>query len=168
MSYVTLGNDLEAVNYSSAQVGIIAEREHFKRTQTRLRDWLHRRIFAAALPYLAAAGGLALSRVKNGEYLDAATWQPRRWVPIDPLKAANANETNLRLGLTSRRRLIMERGEDPDEIAAEIAAETAIYGALDSSPAQPAAPAEDIEDANARAAIRHLKLAASRGYPDGA
>ena len=127
ISYVSLGNDLEAVNYSSAQVGILGEREHYKKTQARLRNWLHAQVFSAAIPYLAMrAPGLQISRIE--EYRAAATWQGHRWAPIDPQKAASAAETNLALKLTSRKRLILERGEDPDEIAAEVATEEALYG----------------------------------------
>lgn len=163
-SYVTGGNDLEAVNYSSAQVGIVGEREHWKKIQTRLKNWLHREVFNAALPWLVlTTPGLKSARID--EYRAAATWQPRRWVPLDPIKAANASEVNLRLGLTSRRRLILERGEDPDEIAAEIAAEEAIYGALDpASPRPPADPAAEPDEGAVAGAGKssHLHLAASR------
>ena len=167
MSYVTGGNDLEAVNYSSAQVGIIAEREHWKKTQTRLRNWLHSQVFASALPYLVlATRGLNTARLD--EYRAAATWQPRRWVPIDPVKAANAADINLRLGLTSRRRLILERGEDPDEIADEIAEEALTFGPLDANLPRPTAPVEPDDDETAAAKkSRHLKLAASRGLYNG-
>ncbi len=161
MSYISLGNDLEAVNYSSAQVGIIGEREHHKKTQTRLRNWLHAEVFAAVLPHLVLnTPGMKPSRLD--EYRAAASWQPRRWVPIDPVKASNAAETNLRLGLTSRRRLILERGEDPDEIAAEVAEEAARYGSLDANmvAAKPLPP-DDEESAPAKKT--HLQLAASRG-----
>ncbi len=133
MSYVTLGNDLEAVNYSSARVGILAEREHFKKVQARLRDWLHAEVMDAALPYLVLASR-TLDPTRLEEYRAAVSWQPRRWAGIDPVKEANAAETNLNLKLTSRRRLILERGEDPDEIAAEVAAEDALYGEIDPSP----------------------------------
>jgi lambda family phage portal protein len=166
MSYISLGNDLEAVNYSSAQVGIIGEREHHKKTQTRLRNWLHAEVLGAALPYLVlATPGLKSTRL--GEYHAAVTWQPRRWVPIDPVKAANANETNLRLKLTSRRRLILERGEDPDEVLAEVQAEEEKYGPLDANmvaaqplPPEPADPAKPAKS-------RHLQLAATRGHDHG-
>ncbi len=157
VSYVTMGNDLEAVNYSSAQVGIIGEREHHKKTQRRLRDWLHREVFAAALPYLILHTS-ALKASRRAEYLAAATWQPRRWAPIDPLKAANAAEVNLRLKLTSRRRLILERGEDPDEIAAEVAAEDALYGEIKPGTPQGAEPADESTPA------KRLRLAASRSH----
>lgn len=130
VSYVTLGNDLEAVNYSSANVGILDERQHYKTIQTDLINWLHQEVFAAALPYLILHTP-QLRQERMQQYLDSVTWQPRRWNGIDPAKEGKANEINLRLRLTSRRRLIMERGEDPDEIAAEVAQEEAIYGALD-------------------------------------
>lgn len=159
MSYVTGGNDLESVNYSSAQVGIIGEREHWKKTQTRLKNWLHTQVFNAALPYLVlSTSGLESARLN--EYRAAASWQPRRWVPIDPVKAAKANETNLRLGLTSRRRLILERGEDPDEILAEIAEEAMTYGALDANPVRPNEPTEpDDDEISEPPRPRHLHVA---------
>ena len=130
VSYVTLGNDLEAVNYSSARVGIVAEREHYKSIQTKLINWLHADVAAAWLPYAA----LTERGLKPGDlpaYQDAIGWQPRRWAGIDPVKEATADEINLRLKLTSRRRIILGRGEDPDEIAAEVDIEEAKYGALD-------------------------------------
>lgn len=142
MSYVTLGNDLEAVNYSSAQVGIVGEREHFKGVQTDLTGWLHADVFARVLPYLILkTPGLKAARL--AEYLAAATWAPRRWQPIDPVKAEKANEMRLTQRTTSRRRIIIERGEDPDEIAAEIAEEEKLYGPYLGSGA---APVEDPAD----------------------
>lgn len=165
ISYVTGGNDLEAVNYSSARVGIVAEREHFKTRQTRLVEWLHADVFATILPYLVLrTEGLNADRFEA--YLAAATWQPRRWAGIDPVKEATANETNLRLKLTSRRRLILERGEDPDEIAAEIAQEEALYGAVEPAPGKPAADPDGdaADDAAGKKAIRRAALVAVRNF----
>ncbi len=158
VSYVTAGNDLEAVNYSSARVGILGEREHFKKTQNRLRNWLHKQVFDAALPYLVLrASGLKTSRIE--EYRAAATWQPRRWAGIDPVKEAQANEINLRLKLTSRRRLILERGEDPDDIAAEVAAEDELYGDITPTPIAP-----QQEETSAGQNKSRPRLVASRGH----
>lgn len=134
MSYVSLGNDLEAVNYSSAQVGILAEREHHKKTQNRLRNWLHRQVLAEWLPY-AVLHSTGLSPARIDDYKAAATWQMRRWSPVDPLKQAKADETNLRLKLTSRRRVQLRNGEDPDEVAAETAEEETLYGPINPAPA---------------------------------
>lgn len=127
ISYVTMGNDLEAVNFSSAQVGIVGERDHYKVLQEKLISWLHRDVINRVMPYLVLADRrLSASRIE--EYKQAATWQPRRWEPLDPTRAANANETNLSTRLTSRRRIAAERGDDFDELAEEIAEEEKIYG----------------------------------------
>lgn len=167
VSYVTLGNDLEAVNYSSARVGILDEREHYKTVQGLLRKWLHKEIFAEVLPYLIL-NTPPLKMERLAIYAAAATWQPRRWNGIDPVKEATASEINLRLKLTSRRRLIMERGEDPDEIFGEIDTEESKYGAIDpataalAADAAAAAEAEDAADAAATAADQAQKKTAQR------
>jgi len=146
VSYVSLGNDLESVNYSSARVGILEEREQFKRLQARLTARLHAQVFAAWLPHamLRVESLRTLDSGRQSQYLAAATWQPRRWQGIDPVKEAQAAETNLKLGLTSRRRLILERGEDPDEVFNEIEAEAEMFGPVGGT-AAPAAPAEPEE-----------------------
>lgn len=129
MSYISVGNDLEAVNYSSARVGIGDEREHYKVVQGLLVKWLHAPVINAVLPYLVlATPGLDVAKIDL--YRAAVTWQPRRWKGIDPVKEAQADEANLRNKLTSRRRLILERGDDPDEIAAEIEEEEKKYGPM--------------------------------------
>lgn len=151
-SYVTVGNDLEAVNYSSAQVGIVGEREHFKTLQKKLISWLHQPTFASALPYLLLhEPSLRASRLQ--EYIAAANWQPRRWQPLNPVYAAKSNETNLALKLTSRRRLILERGDDPDEILAEAQEEEKTYGPVStgSNATVDAAQAADAAEAAAQA-----------------
>jgi lambda family phage portal protein len=158
ISYVSLGNDLESVNYSSAQVGIVAERDHYKAVQGMLKGWLHAEVFAAALPYLVLnTPGLKASRM--AEYLAAATWQGRRWQPVDDLKKAKADETNLRLKLTSRRRLQVERGDDPDEIRAEIEEEEKLYGTLDQENMPRPTKDEEDDDEAATAKGKNLRLA---------
>ena len=151
ISYVTLGNDLEGVNYSSANVGIVGERDHFKRIQGIARGWLHQVVFETVLPYLVlATPGLNPARVPT--YLAAARFQGRRWAHVDPTKTANANDTNLKNQLTSRRRVILERGEDPDEVFAEIEEENRRFGAPSGNASQPdpADPQDPNEDQEAK------------------
>ena len=61
------------------------------------------------------------------------------------IETANADETNLRNKLTSRRRILLERGEDPDEVFAEIEDEESRFGPVPSgrAPAAPARPGDD-------------------------
>lgn len=126
-SYNSIGNDLESVNYSSAQVGIVQEREHFKFVQSRLTSWLHTPVLQALMPYIVLSDPrLKMSRLQN--YLDGISWQPRRWAPVDPVKAATAKQIMLSLKLASRRRLIAENGEDPDEVLQEAQSEETLYG----------------------------------------
>lgn len=126
-SYNSVGNDLESVNYSSAQVGIVQEREHFKTTQERLVSWLHQPTIEALLPYIVLSEPrLKMSRL--ADYQAGVNWQPRRWMPIDPVKDATAKQIRLSLKLASRRRLIAEGGDDPDEVLDEAQAEEALYG----------------------------------------
>jgi lambda family phage portal protein len=134
-SYVTLGNDLESVNYSSARVGILGEREHFKSIQRMMLSALHKPVMDAVLPHLVLMSP-HLKPSALAEYQAAVTWQPRRWAGIDPVKEATAHQINLALGLTSRRRIILERGEDPDEIFAEAEAEQDIFGQVAPAPAE--------------------------------
>lgn len=149
MSYVTLGNDLESVNYSSARVGIVGEREHFKRVQGIVKQWLHLPVIREVLPYLVmATPGLSPDRVPA--YLAAATFGARRWQGIDPVKEAAAADSNLKNRLTSRRRLILERGEDPDEVFAEIEEEERLYGPAGGN-ADPVEPdADDADNTNGK------------------
>lgn len=145
VSYNTIGNDLESVNYSSAQVGIIPERERYKSRQADLIAWLHAEVFAAALPYLILQAGSALSIRRLPDYLAAATWQGRRWVAIDPVKGASSDDTRLKNKTTTRRRIWLEQGVDPDEMAAEVLEDIATFGPLESAPATPAAPPDPAE-----------------------
>jgi lambda family phage portal protein len=138
MSYATLGNDMEAVNFSSGRIGIGSERDHFESIQSIQIKWLHAEIIDAVMPYLVLADR-KLAATRLPEYRRGATWQPRRWPGIDPVKEATADEINLKNRTTSRRRIILSRGEDPDELKAEIAAEEAIYGPPD-APARPVEP----------------------------
>lgn len=161
VSYVSLGNDLESVNYSSARVGIIEEREFFKWLQSWLVCALHESIFNAWLPS-ALLTVPQLARVDVGRLeamLTAVSWQPRRWAGIDPVKEADAARTNLELKLTSRRRLILERGEDPDEVFAELEAEERLLGATQTAGASAQSDDEqddDDEQQQERGALRAI------------
>lgn len=139
-AYNSIGNDLESVNYSSARVGIIAEREHYKSLQDKLISWFHDEIFYEWVKY-AVLVVPTMSPSRIDAYRNCATWRPRRWEGIDPVKEAAANESDLRNGLTSRSRIILERSEDPDEIAAERKADDELFGPL-SAAEKPANPAE--------------------------
>lgn len=144
MSYFAVGNDLEGVNYSSANVGIVPDRDHFKRIQGILRSWLHDDIRATVLPYLVAATP-GLRPAMLATYQAAAYFPGRRWAHVDPTKTANANDTDLKNRLTSRRRILLAMNEDPDEIFAEIDEEERRFGPPVGNASKPD-PADKEED----------------------
>ena len=130
VSYHTLGNDLESVNYSSAQVGIGDERQHFKVRQQRLIRWVHSQVVGQVLKRASLyQPGIKAARLE--EYLAAVSWLPRTWAPIDPLKAAEADDVALRNRSTSRRRIWESKGLDPDDMQREILEDEATFGRLD-------------------------------------
>lgn len=167
VAYITLGNDLEAVNYSSGQLGLEGERTMWLALQNwatdHLCDVVHRRWLAYALVAAPELQSLSFDRLEM--YAAGARWQPHRWQPIDPLKTIEAQRSRIEAGLTSPQRVITEMGDDPDEIIAErrewaektkdLAAPAAMP-----SPAASAPPAPATNDD--RAALR-LQLIASRG-----
>lgn len=140
VSYHTLGNDLSDVNYSSAQVGILDEREHFKSEQRTFSSWLHKevgkRVIARAVLYEA---DLQPSRL--AEYQAAAKWLGRTWQAIDPRKQSEADDINLRNESTTRRQIWIAKGLDPDDMEREILAERERFGRLE-QPAAGATPAQ--------------------------
>lgn len=122
VAYITLGNDLEAVNYSSGQLGLEGERTMWLSLQNWVTDHLcdvvHRRWLAYAL--VAAPELQALNFDRLDLYAAGARWQPHRWQPIDLLKTTEAQRSRIEARLTSPQREITANGDDPDEILAEL------------------------------------------------
>lgn len=162
VAYITLGNDLEAVNYSSGQLGLEGERDMWMGCQTwwveGYRVPLHRVWLKYGLVAAPELQGLSYDRLE--QYHAAARWQPHRWQPLDKLKAIEADRSGIEAFLDSPQRAIARRGEDPDEIVAEIREwqqKTADLRPMTFGGAK--APAAGSQDANAdpaaaRAALR--------------
>lgn len=129
VSYTSLANDLEAVNYSSIRAGLLAERDGWKRLQRWLTDHLHQRIYEEWLRWALTTGALVLP-AEPARYR-AVEWQCRGWPWVDPLKDIQASAAAVALGLDSRRRLAAEQGRDFEEILADLDRENqlaAVYG----------------------------------------
>lgn len=132
VSYHTLGNDLSDVNYSSAQVGILDERNHFKVVRRKLTSWLHQAIGPRVLQR-AVLHNTKLRASRLAEYIAAMEWQGHTWPAIDPRKAAEADDIALRNKSLSRRRIWIAKGLDPDDMETEILAEEKKFGPLDAT-----------------------------------
>lgn len=124
VTYVTLANDLEGVNFSSIRQGTLDEREHWKELQEWLIETMMQPIFDAWLPQALLRGRILVNdrplRPARIDKYRSIEWQPRRWDWIDPnadVKAAVSSKNNL---LASPGQIIRDRGRDPDSVWQEI------------------------------------------------
>lgn len=125
-----LGGDLSDVNYSSARIGELVERELWKTLQQWFirglvrpvfDDWLAMALLRKDITF--PTSGKALPADKLQKFLDAAMFRGRRWSWVDPAKEIEAAERAVALGITTRTRLAAEQGDDFDDILDELAQE---------------------------------------------
>lgn len=138
VSYNTLGNDLEGVNFSSMRHGAVEEREIWKC----LQDWLIEKMVRPVFEeWISRCWELELISIpsKNGSSkplsrdLDSylkASFQPRRWDWVDPLKDIQARRQEIELGITSVSAIIREKGLDPETVWADIEKDREILNKL--------------------------------------
>lgn len=143
-----LTGDMTEVNYSSARIAELAEREIWMTLQDWFiesfvmplyEEWLALALLSGAITF--DGSGKALPPDKLQKFLNASRFQGRRWSWVDPSKEANANETLLANGLTSRTRITAEQGEEFDDILDELTQEKAQMAAAGLPTSPKAAPA---------------------------
>jgi len=122
VSYNTLANDLEGVNYSSIRAGLLEEREEWKGVQRFVIEHVVEPIFREWLSYALLSDALDLPAAKL-EKFESVEWKPRRWQWVDPLKDTQANVVAVANGFKSRRAIISETGGDIEDTFEEIAAD---------------------------------------------
>ncbi|MCL2298379.1 MAG: phage portal protein [Proteobacteria bacterium] len=155
VSYVTLANDLEGVNFSSIRQGVLDERDEWMTVQDWFieaaleeiyPEWLR---FALLNGQVRAENGSALPLSKYEKFLPHEC-QGRRWAWVDPLKDAQAAILRLNNKLTSRTRISNEGGADLEDIFAEIENEEKLaseYGVdLSQPPVTKPNPSKDEKD----------------------
>lgn len=148
VSYISLGNDLSDVNYSSGQLGLGDERTLWLELQQWWVAHVSQPIYARWLEHalLAVPELQALSFARLPAYVDGARWQCHTWQPLDPLKTIEAQRSRLEAGITSPQRVMAENGDDPDEVLAELAE----WGAKFAAAGLESPEAADPESARAR------------------
>jgi lambda family phage portal protein len=122
VSYNTLANDLEGVNYSSLRSALLTERDEWRK----LQRWWARRvlkpIYAEWLEFAQLSGQLYLDSRDWNSYM-RVLFMPRGWAWVDPLKDVNASIAEIDNALTSRQRVLDEQGLDFETIAEELSEE---------------------------------------------
>lgn len=173
-----LSGDMTDVNYSSARIAELAERDQWKQLQDWFiasfvervyREWLALALLRADIVFNS---GKALPADKLGKFLDASWFRGRRWKWVDPQKEIAAFKEGVALGVTSRTRLAAEQGDDFDDILDELKQEEEQLAAAGLAgsvpPAAPAppkpAPGADDDDKALRSALLE-RLAAAPPAP---
>jgi lambda family phage portal protein len=140
VSYHSLAQDLEGVNYSSMRGGVQEERDGWMVLQDWVvehlcepvyREWLSMALLMDAIP------GVQLER--ESEY-QRVVWQAKRWDWVDPLKDASALELEYSAGVESLTGWARRKGRDLEQVFEERRAEEALakeYGITLGAPAEP-------------------------------
>lgn len=118
----SLTSDCSNVNYSSARFGSLSEWGTVKTRQDRLVMHVLTPIYEFWLRDKLAAGYMGL-RFSDFDGLKQAQWIAKKQVSIDPSKDLDAIKTKLELGLMSKEQAIIELGQDPAVVFAQIAQE---------------------------------------------
>jgi lambda family phage portal protein len=125
VAYHNLANDLENVNYSSARIGELDERDAWMGLQNFMTEHLHQPLYDDWLRMAVVSGALPFDLARLDKY-KTVLWQPRRWAWVDPMKEVGAAIEAINAKIKSRTRIVAEGGEDIEDVFEEIEEEAAL------------------------------------------
>jgi lambda family phage portal protein len=123
--YNVLANDAEGVSYSTMRSFALVERDDWRSIQQDFIDMWRRPLYAAWLGMALLTGTLKLASRDPSRYL-AVRHRPRGWQWIDPEKEARAAVVSIQNGLGTRTGFLAEKGDDIEDVFAELAREQAL------------------------------------------
>jgi lambda family phage portal protein len=144
-----LTGDMNEVNYSSARIAELSERETWMVLQDWLitsfvqplyEEWLAVSLLSGAITF--EVSGKAIPAERFDKFRNASRFQGKRWQWVDPLKEADANSALIAAGLTSRTRIAAEQGDELEDIIDELAQEKLMMEAAGLSESPPESPAD--------------------------
>ncbi len=118
VSYNTLGNDAEGVNYTSLRFFLGIERDNWRQRQDDFEDDFPDPVRQAWTENQVMLGNL-IARPGRTDELFKVHWQPRRWEGPDPVKQSKADTDNLEIGATTLTEIIARGGRDIDDVVEE-------------------------------------------------
>jgi lambda family phage portal protein len=122
-AYHNLSGDMEGVNYSSARIAELDERDGWLGLQVFVADHLHQPFYCHDwLPMQAMMRTLPYPLDRLDKYRDVK-WQGRRWQWVDPLKEVKAAIEANNHRLKSRTQIVAENGDDIEDVFADIQSE---------------------------------------------
>ncbi|EGJ50241.1 phage portal protein [Desulfocurvibacter africanus] len=127
VAYQSLSQDYAETTYSGGRSAALEERLTYKGMQQFLVEKLLGRVWEWFLEAEALAGEIAMPGywADPETYAESVQWQTPGWSWVDPAKDATADEKRLAMGVTTRRRIAANQGDDFDELVDELAEEEA-------------------------------------------
>lgn len=122
-----LTGDMNDVNYSSARIAELEERESWMTLQTWFIESFVEPVYTQWLTMALTADAI---KMPNGQPLPptkmdkfaAHEWQPRRWSWVDPLKDIEAARLAIKTGVSSPQQVAAQYGMDIEDVLDSIAA----------------------------------------------
>jgi lambda family phage portal protein len=118
VTYFSLAEDLEGVNYSSARIGLLAERDVWRGLQGFKKEHFNRRIYLLWLRAAMLAGAIDI-RVSDYKRLLEPIWHARGWTWIDPKDDVQATALAIASNLDSLTGSLGEQGRELEDVIAE-------------------------------------------------
>jgi lambda family phage portal protein len=122
--YFSLSGDMEAVNFSSARLGLGEEHDMWRVVQEIIVTQFCREVYHEWVRSAFLSGALDLT-AREFQQVQNPSWRPRGWQYFDPTKEIAANVQGLKNKLLRLRDVIEENGGDFEEHLRGIAADEA-------------------------------------------
>lgn len=143
--YNVLANDAEGVSYSTMRSFALVERDDWRSIQQDFIDMWRRPLYSAWLGMALLTGALKLAS-RDPARFTAVRHRPRGWQWIDPEKEARAAVISIQNGLGTRTGFLAEKGEDLEDVFAELAREQALAKEYGLSISEQVAPDPEKQD----------------------
>jgi lambda family phage portal protein len=124
LSYESYSGDYSNSTYSSARSALLEERRKYRSTQrlicNQLNNPVYKKFIEQAVMFgMLPAPGYATDRAQY----EAVKWHCPGWEWVDPVKDAEASENELSIGVSTRAKMLAEKGEDWQDVLLQLAAE---------------------------------------------
>jgi lambda family phage portal protein len=132
VSYVSLANNLEGVNYSSIRQGTLEERDNYRILQQFMIEHFIEPVFKTWLfRSMTFKDGFDLPDSKYEKFADNVAFIPRSWGWIDPVKEVKANVEGLQAGVVTMQDIQANYGRDVEELFEQHQREDALANQYD-------------------------------------
>jgi len=153
VAHHNLSGNMTGVNYSSARIAEMAERDVWRTLQAWFiesflrelgREWLW---LALLNGQITLPNGKPLDANRLAEFQESLSWVPRGWDWVDPKNETASSVEAIDNGLDSRTANLRRRGRDVLKVAAELKREKELFaGLFNPPPAAAAAPVPPNQD----------------------